>query len=434
MKAAPPRPAQAETFSPAYLRYALAILFLTNALNVADRSIVGVLLEAIRKDMDLSDTQIGVLTGFAFALFYAIAGIFIARLSDLYDRRIVLGASVLIWSGMTALTGAASTFGQLFLARMGVGVGESSAVPTSHAMIADYFPPAQRPLALSIFIAGAFVGVLGGSALGGYVGQAYGWRWAFVVAAAPGIPLAILILLTLRDPARGSSDGVAAAAKLQSLPITLKALLNNAPFLLLILSCGFITFMALGLIGWLPTFLMRVHHLDQGRVGLFFGTAVGIGTVVGTVLGGVIANRLARRSLRWLTRLPFMLSFLLPPLYEIAIMVPRAEFSLLFIGLATMVGSAMFGPVLAAIQTVLPPAMRATGSSLTGFCGSLIGLGAAPLIVGMLSDHFTAELGAAEALRRAIAISVGAGFVLSLLLFLADRALVRWRNDHASNP
>lgn len=424
MTVSEPKPAAQDRFSPGYLRYALAILFLVNVVNMVDRSIMGVLLESIRKDMHLTDTQIGILTGFAFALFYAVAGIFIARLSDLYDRRIVLGVSLLAWSGMTAVTGGVHSFSQFFLARMGVGVGESSAIPTSNAMIADYFPPTQRPLALAVFTAGSFLGVMLGSMLGGYVGEIWGWRWAFVVAALPGLPLAILVFATLRDPPRGGSDGRPSSDR-ATLGETLKSLAGNRTFLLLILSSGFITFMLFGVIGWFPAFLMRAHGLSQSAVGLFFGTALGLGTAAGAIAGGLTANILAKRSLRWLTLMPLLLSVLFLPLYEIAIYAPNVSVSLVLIGLVSAVGGATLGPVLAAIQTVVPPRMRATGSSLTGFSGSLIGLGGAPLVVGVLSDFFAQSMDPAPALQRALAISVLAALLVSALLFLSDRAFAR---------
>ncbi len=410
-----------EGMSRGYLGYALFLLFLVNVLNMMDRSILSVLLEPIRHEMQLSDTEIGLLTGFAFALFYAVAGIFIARLSDLYDRRILLAISILAWSAMTAVTGTVHTFLQFFIARMGVGVGESSSVPTSNALIADLFAPTRRALALSVFTAGSFLGVWLGSAAGGYIGQHYGWRWAFYIAALPGIPLALLMFLTLKDPPRGGSEGLAIAEK-PGLGETLRALLGNSAFLLLIVSSGFITFMLFGIIAWFPAFLMRVHHLDQQTVGLFFGTALGLGTAIGAIVGGTAANFLAARSLRWLTRMPLILSLLLTPIYELAVHAPNAPSSLAFVALVSAVGGALLGPVLAAIQTVLPARMRATGAGFTGFSGSLIGLGGAPLIVGMLSDHFGRHTDAADALKQALAVAVLAGIVVSIFLFFADRA------------
>lgn len=399
------------------------VLFLLNVVNMADRSIMGVLLESIRQDMHLTDTQIGVLTGFAFALFYAVAGVFIARLSDLYDRKFVLAASLLAWSAMTAATGASHGFWQFFLARMGVGVGECSAIPTSNAMIGDYFPAAQRPLALAVFTAGSFLGVLLGSLIGGYVGAQFGWRWAFVAAGLLGLPL-VLLTLTLRDPPRGRSDG-AAVGEAATFRTTLKTLAGNEAFLLLILASGFITFLLFGVIGWFPAYLMRKHGLDQTTVGLFFGVALSLGMAVGAVVGGIAANRLAAGSLRWLTRMPLLASLLFVPLYELAIFAPDPRLALVFIGLASAVGGATLGPVLAAIQTVLPPQMRATGSGFTGFSGSLIGLGGAPLVVGILSDRFARVMDAGDALQRALAIAVLMGVFASLFLWAADRAFGR---------
>lgn len=420
-------------FSRSRLASSLAILFFVNVLNMMDRSILSVLLEPIRRDMRLTDTQIGLLTGFAFALFYAVAGVFIARLSDLYDRRVLLGVSILAWSAMTALTGGVNNFLQFFLARMGVGIGESSAVPTSNALIADLFPPTRRSLALAVFTAGSFLGVLLGSMLGGYVGAHYGWRLAFYAAALPGIPLALLTFAFLRDPPRGGSEGLVVEQS-PALVATLRALAGNTAFLLLILSSGFVTFMLFGVIGWFPAFLMRVHLLDQATVGFFFGSALGLGTAVGALVGGLTANLLAARSLRWLTLMPLLLSILLVPLYEIAIHASNSAVSLVFVGLVSAVGGAMLGPVLAAIQTVLPANMRATGSGFTGFSGSLIGLGGAPLIVGMLSDHFGKSMGSGPALQHALAIAVLTGFAVTIFLFFADRAFAQKLAAADPNP
>jgi predicted MFS family arabinose efflux permease len=403
------------------LNYTLCLLFVVNIINMADRTILSVLLEPIRAEMALSDTQIGLLTGFAFALFYAVAGIFIARLADLYDRRQLLGVSLLIWSAMTALTGAVQSFAQFFLARIAVGVGESSAIPTSNAIIGDAFPPHRRPLALAVFTAGSFFGVLAGSLIGGFVGEIYGWRAAFVAAGLTGVPVAALVLMTMTDPPRRGIDGAAPEAP-EPLARTLRQLSANRPYVLLVLSSGFITFMLFGVIGWFPAFLMRAHALSQSTVGLFFGTALGIGTAVGAVLGGVVANRLATRSLRWLTRLPLLFSLAFLPAYEIAIFAPDPMISLIFLGVASAIGGATLGPVLAAIQTVLPSNMRATGSGITGFSGSLIGLGGAPFVVGLLSDHFARTMGAAEALQRALGLAVLAALLVVALLLAAHRA------------
>ncbi len=413
--------AEKAEFSSGYLRYVIVMLFLVNVINLADRTIMSVLIESIRLDMHLTDGQIGLLSGFAFALFYAVAGIFIARMADLHDRRIVLGVSILAWSALTAITGAVHSFWQFFLARMGVGVGEAGAVPISNAMIGDYFPPEHRSLAHAVFIAGSFIGVFVGSLIGGYVGDAYGWRIAFVAAALPGVPIALLVFATLRDP-RCNGDGKITTVDASTLGGTLRTLAKNNAFVFLSLSCGFLTFMVFGLITWFPAFLMRTHGLEQATVGLYFGTTLGVGMACGSVLGGLIANVLAKRSLRWLTGMPLILSFLFIPLYEIAIFASNSTVSLIFIGAAAALGGATLGPALGAIQTVLNPSMRAMGASVTGFSASLIGLGLAPFLVGILSDYFTPEMGAAAGLQTALAVTVLMGVVASLMLFCAHRS------------
>ncbi|WP_068874699.1 MULTISPECIES: MFS transporter [unclassified Phenylobacterium] len=420
-------PRAAPTFSRAYLRYALALLFLVNLVNMVDRAALSVLLEQIRREMSLSDTQVGILSGFAFSLFYAGAGIFLSRLSDLYNRPVVMTAAIVIWSGMSALTGAAHGFLQFFLARMGVGVSESSAIPTCSAMIGDYFPPSRRALALGVFSIGSFLGVVIGFSIGGYIGFHFGWRWAFVAAGLLGLPVALLTWTTLRDPPRGWSDGAAPAGQgaPPSLARTLRTLGGDTAFLTLILSAGLITFLAYGVTGWLPAFLIRVHHLDQVSVGFQFGAALSIGSAIGSIGGGVLANRLSRRSLVWLTRTPLLLSLLFLPAFELAIYAPDPQVALTFIALSSAVGAATLGPVLAAIQTVAPATMRATAAGLTGFSGSLIGLGGAPLLVGLLSDHFAQSTGAGEALRTALGIAGLVALLMSAMLLAANLAFSR---------
>jgi len=415
-------------FSRAYLRYALSILLLINLVNMIDRAAMNVLLEQIRRELALTDTQAGVLTGFAYSLFYATAGIFLARLSDLYNRPLVMSAAIVIWSGMSAITGAAQGFLQLFLARMGVGVSESSAIPTCSAMIADYFPPSRRSLALGIFSIGSFIGVVAGSVIGGYIGLHYGWRWAFVAAGLVGLPVAILTLATLRDPPRGWSDGASGPvqAAAPSALETIGFLIANKAFLGLIAGAGLITFLAYGLTAWLPAFLMRTHRLDQASVGLLFGIALSVGSAFGSIAGGVLADHMSRRSVRWLTRTPLFISLLFLPTFEAAILAPDVRLSLCFIGLSSAVGAAMLSPVLAAIQTVAPPRMRATAAGLTGFSGNLIGLGGAPLLVGLISDNLSGGSASPDALQQALSLAGLAAIPTSLVLFIAHRQFARF--------
>lgn len=405
--------------------YGLALLSAINIFNYVDRTVIGVLLQSIKFDLNLSDTQIGLITGFAFALFYAFAGLAIAYLADIGSRRLVIGLSILVWSAMTACTGAATSFFQLFLARMGIGIGEAGAIPAGNSLIADWFPPSRRPLAMAAFGAGVFFGIMGGSWLGGYVGQHYGWRWAFVAAGIPGVPLALLALFTLREPTRGEADGIRDSVR-ASLGETVRALLANAPYVYLIAAFAFITFLIFGVVAWFPSFMIRTYGMSEGQVGFYFGTALGIGTAIGSVIGGVIANALARRSLRWLTLLPVFLSFFFLPLFEGAVFAPTAALSFLMIALVSSIGGAILGPVLSAIQTVVPAHMRTSASGLNGVAFSIIGHGGAPLLIGMLSDHFAGQgLSGPLALKYALAIAIAVGFLATVFLILAHRAYAR---------
>ena len=411
--------------SRSYLGYAMALLFLVNVVNYMDRAIIGVLIEPMRADLGLSDTQIGLMTGVSFALFYAIAGVYLAHLADIRNRTRIIALSLVAWSLMTALTGAAQNVWQLMIARMGVGVGEASVIPTANAMIADYYRPDRRPFALAVFTAGAMLGITAGSLVGGVVAEAYGWRWAFVAAALPGLPLAVLVWLTLRDPERGASDG---AIVVSSMPfvVAVRLILSNQVVWLLIVGFSFIVFMLFGVITWLPAFLVRHHGMSLTAVGAWFGAAMGIGTVVGGVAGGAVANRLATRDLAWLTRLPTGLMLLMWPLYEMAIFAPTAGLSLVAVAFASAAGGAAYGPALAAMQTVLPAAARARGAALNGFVANLVGIGGGPLVVGVLSDYLAPTLGEAGALQYALAIAVSAGLVGVVFMLLAHRAFTRW--------
>jgi predicted MFS family arabinose efflux permease len=263
-----------------YLGYALVLLAVVNVVNYMDRSIVGVLIQPMKADLALSDTQVGLLTGFAFALFYAIAGIYLAHLADLHNRVRLMAWSIAIWSGMTALSGAAQNFVQLLLARVGVGIGEASVIPIANAMIADSHRPERRAFALAVFTAGSMAGVMAGSLLGGVVAEHWGWRWAFVAAALPGLPLALLVRYTLRDPGRGQADAVPAGAP-PPLGAAMALILKDRAVVLLVCGFAFIVFMLFGVITWFPALLVRLHGMALSEVGAWFGLAIGLGTVAG---------------------------------------------------------------------------------------------------------------------------------------------------------
>jgi predicted MFS family arabinose efflux permease len=409
------------TFSSAYLRYVLGLLFVVNVVNYMDRSIVGVLIEPMRADLALTDTQIGLMTGFAFSIFYAVAGIYLAHLADLHSRPRIISISIVAWGAMTALTGATQNFWQLLVTRVGVGVGEASVIPACNALLADYHRPERRPFALAVFTAGSMVGVMVGSMLGGAIAARYGWRMAFAFTGLAGVPLALVVWRTLREPGRGASDGVAAETAPVGLASAMTRIARDPVLPLLILSYAFLAFMQFGVITWFPAFLVRQYGLGLVEVGTSFGLALGAGTAIGSVLGGSIAGRLAARDMAWLTRLPMVLMLLLCPLYELTLHASSARGALVLVTVAAAIGGAAFGPILAAMQFALPAAIRAKGAALNGFIGSLIGMGGGPLLVGVLSDHYAPTLGAAAALQRGLAIAVMAALLGVVLIWLAHR-------------
>ena len=409
-------------FSGRYRKYVLFILFLTYVLNFLDRQLMTILLEPIKEEFGASDTAMGFLTGFAFALFYAILGIPVARLADQWSRRNVIGISITIWSAMTALCGVATSFWQLALLRIGVGVGEAGGTPPSHSMIADYFPPEQRSTALSIHATGTQFGVLIGMLGGALIADALGWRMAFIVFGAPGLLLGIVIALTVKEPTR---EAVPATGSMWA---DIKSVWR-IPGFMLIATAGALTALAgYGLGAWSPSFLIRVHGLSLVEAGLMLGVTGALGGIVGAILGGVLCDRLSARDLRWqlwfpalgaFASAPFMLGFVLWPEAQFwkagDITIPVAMVFMLFGG---VIASFWVGPTYAAIQNLAPDRKRTQASALFLFMFNLIGLGLGPLVIGIASDALTPSLGV-NALRYAMAAGLMAVFFGGVLFWRA---------------
>jgi len=418
----------ATTFTPGYVRYALALLVLTNVLNYMDRMILSVVLEEIKAEFALSDTQSGILAGFSFAIFYGTVGILIAQLADRYSRRRIIALSMLAWSAVTALTGATQNFWQLFLARVGIGVGEAGVIPSATSLVADYFVPAHRSVALAVLSTGATLGVVAGLGLGGWMADLYGWRWAFVIAGIPGVPISLLVWRTLRDPPRGLSDGrVQTNDAAPSFIASMRILLARKAYVHVVIGGCFANFVLLGILPWLPAFMIRKFNIDTSQAGFFFGTAIGLGAALGAVLGGIAANRLVKRNIDWLVRIPLLTSFLYLPLYELAIFSNDVAVAFVLIFIINVVGGVSFGPMVAAMQSVVPPATRATAAALYGFSVCLISTGGAPFLVGVLSDAF-ASVEAHGSLQLALAIAV---LLSAAAPFHYARALRWFRRDMA---
>jgi MFS family permease len=411
-----------ERYSRPYLRYALAVLTVVYTFNFIDRQILVILQEAIKKDMGLSDGQLGLLTGFTFAIFYVVLGLPIARLADRGVRRNVVAISVAIWSLMTAVSGTVRTFWQLLIARVGVGIGEAGGSPPAHAMISDYFPIAERGRALSVYSTGVYFGIMFGYLAGGWVNQVFGWRATLFVVGLPGLLVALLVRLTLKEPPRGYSEGRVRAYAPLPLRETVTLLWGLTSFRYLALATGFTAFVGYGAGNFAPSFLARSHHLTSGQIGTAMGLFAGIGGITGTWLGGYFGDRLGRRDMRWYLWLPAIMLVIGLPIRILAYMAHDLRIVLPLIAIAEMLYMTYLGPAIAVSHALVSPALRALISGVLFFVLNLIGLGLGPLFVGLLSDHFTPWFGQ-DALRWALAITCLAWIPAAALYLLAASTL-----------
>lgn len=403
--------------------WAIGVLAAVSFLNYMDRMVLAVLLEPIKAELKLSDSQLGLLSGLAFAVFYATLGIPIARLADRTSRTRLLALCVTIWSGMTAATGAANSFAGLFLARVGVGVGEAGCVPAAHSLIGDYLPGPRRALGISIFQAGGLAGLSGGLILTGLLADQLGWRPALYIVGLSGLPLAALILLTLREPPR---LGPAVSGPTESARTALAALLARPALRQLVLALSIGAFATYGLTQWLPAFFIRVHGLTLTQIGLWSGTAAGIGGVLGVMLGGWLGTRLIHRDPRWELWLPAIAYGGSAPLYAAVFLAPSPIVAIVIKVVATFLAASGGGVALSAIQSFAEPHRRATAVSLTLFLSSLLGLGLGPWLVGVASDLMAPAFGR-ESLRYALLISTAALLWAGLHFMLAARRAVQDR-------
>jgi predicted MFS family arabinose efflux permease len=387
-----------------HARYALGLLVLLYVINYVDRQVLAVLLEPIKRDLGASDTAMGLLTGLAFALFYTTAGVPIARLADRGTRRDVIALGVAMWSVMTAFCGLARSFAQLAAARVGVGIGEAALSPAAHSLISDYFPPERRATALSIYNIGGNVGVMLGFIAGGWIGEALGWRAAFLVVGLPGLAAALLTRLTLREPPRGLSDAIADEAAAPPLRESISVLYSNATFRHLSLACAFYAFAAYGFTVWGATFLIRVHGMSLAETGLWMGLVQGIGGGLGTYLGGYLSDRFGKRDARVLVWIPALGGFLAVPGLVLFLFAPDQVWALA--GYAPAMAFSLFfvGPSYSVAQGLARLRMRAQAAALLMLNMNLIGLGSAPLVVGVLTDVLAARYGD-DAIRYSLLVT-----------------------------
>ena len=413
-----PQSNEIQPVSSLYRNYVLMMLTIVYVFNFVDRQILVVLQESIKNDLGLSDTQLGLLSGLSFALFYVLLGIPIARLADRSNRRNIVAISLTVWSAMTAACGMAQNFYHLLLARIGVGVGEAGASPPAHAMISDYFPENQRAKALSIYSVGIYLGIMIGFPLGSYLDGLFGWRVAFLVIGLPGILFAVFFFFTVKEPARTKEHGI--SDDTESFKAVCKFLLAKKSFIFLALAGGFHTFATYGIGNWLASFIIRLHlptgGIEAGNIGLTIGLILGIAGGLGSFIGGYYADKLGKKDKSWYFKvsayggifaIPFLIVFYFHGNTFIAL-------SCLFVGYASV--STFLGPSIAIAHSIVPVKMRAFTSSVLFLALNLIGLGFGPLVVGFISDLLTPTLGV-EGLRWAMASTLFSS-ILGIVLFL----------------
>lgn len=399
------------------LGYAMLILTVVNIFNYMDRMAMAIMLPAIKADLSLSDGQLGLLVGIAFSLFYAICGIPIARWADRGVRRNIVALSLSVWSLMTALSGAAQNYWQLFAARMGVGAGEAGGLTPAQSMICDYAPVERRPGLLATHAFGGIAGMTVGITLAGWLSDTIGWRWAFVVLGLPGIALALLMRFTVSEPVRGSFDAAPVRTDEQgSFAQSLRVLWACRTFRLLVFHSILNNFVQFGLNQWWPSFYMRTFGLNASTVGVYLGVATGLGAGSGLLLGGWLANRAAERDVRLPLRIGSAAKLLELVAALGALLVPSVLASVLFVSFVGFFWCLSTGAVLAALYSVVRAQMRVTAGAVTNFMSAVFGIGLGPLCVGLLSQYLTQVRGV-DGLSMAL---------LAPLVFLPVSALLLW--------
>ncbi len=407
-----------DTRSPAYRAYVMFILVVVYTFNFIDRQIVGILAVPIKADLGLTDTQLGLMGGLAFALFYTGLGIPVAILADRWKRTWIMTAALTIWSGMTAACGLANNFWQLFLARLGVGVGEAGGVAPAYSLISDYFPSHQRARALSVYSFGIPIGSALGILFGGYIASKVDWRYAFFAVGIAGILVAPIFKLTVAEPPRGQYDVKAPDSPPPTLMQIVRLLTHKPSFWVISLGAAASSMMGYGLFFWLPSFFVRSFGLSLLDASVFYGAILLIGGIAGTWAGGYMADRFGAGKRGNYVIIPALAFLATIPLYMLAILSPDLTTTFFALLIPTGLGLAWLGPVLSAIQHVVPPTMRATASAIFLFINNLIGIGAGTVALGIISDNLEARFGD-DSLRYAIL--AGTGFYLvAAILFLAS--------------
>lgn len=404
-------------------RRVLALLLLAYVFNFLDRQILAILKIPIKAELGLTDTQLGLMGGIAFASLYSTLAIPFARYADRGRRVTVISTSVAVWSAFTALCGAAGNFWQLFAARMGVGIGEAGGVAPSYALIADYFAPHRRARALAIFSLGIPIGSAIGLYFGGWIATVLDWRWAFALIGLAGIPVAMALRRFVPEPPLGATDAVAGDTQ-PTFKKVMALLLRKPSFWLLSFGAASASICGYGLGFWLPSYFTTSLKLPLDQIGYYFGTIVLVGGMLGIWFGGWLGDRLGGARPGAYALVPGIAFLLTAPLYYVALNNNSLALGLVLYTIPYMLSLAWLGPVVNAVQHLVPPAMRATASASMLLINNLIGIGFGTFIFGYLSDRLTPVYGV-DALKMSIFYGLSFYFVAGVLMLGAATLLKR---------
>jgi predicted MFS family arabinose efflux permease len=383
---------------------------------------VTILQESIKKDLGLTDTQLGLMSGFTFALFYVTFGIPIAKLADKGNRKKIITVSLIIWSAMTALAGVAQNFVQLLLARIGVGIGEAGGSPPAHSMISDLYPPEKRATAMAVYSSGISIGILIGFIAGGWIDEHFGWRTAFFVVGIPGILYSLLLYFTVKEPLRGLSEKTKAADANHSIKDVILLLWRTKSFRYLALAAGMSAYSAYATTSWMPPFLSRVHGMKSDEIGYWLSLLFGIGGGLGFFMGGFLTDKAGKTDKRWYLWIPAAALLIAIPFSLTIYFGAHSNLGLILIAIPAFMVSCYLAPCIALTHSLVEIRMRAMASAILFFVLNILGLGCGPLFTGMVSDYLLPTLGT-ESLRWAMGTITIANVLGAVFFVIAARTI-----------
>ncbi len=413
-------------------RYVLGILVVVYTFNFIDRQILSILFEPLKRELHLSDTALGLLSGFGFAMFYATLGIPIARYADRGNRRNVIALALALWSGMTACSGLVTNFWQLLAARIGVGIGEAGCTPPANSILSDYYPPESRSTAFGIYGLGIPMGILFGFLAGGWVNQIFGWRWAFFLVGAPGLLLACVVRLTVREPIRGQIERRGDSGVPPEVREVIAHLWRRRAFVHLSLGASMTAFVGYSWVVWMPSFLVRSFGMTTGEVGTALGLIIGLGGGAGIVLGGYCADYFGRRDRRWSMWVVSIALLVNIPCCYAVFFADNARVSLALMVPPFILSNCWQGTCLAHTQGLVSLRMRTVAAAIFLFIVNIIGLGGGPQFVGMMSDFLRPTLGV-QSLRYALMLCSTANLWAAVHFYFAGRVLPAELADQAAD-